>query len=70
MDGWMAVEMGGQTGAYALVGIEWSFMLRTLLDKPIDDTLHQGFANPPVKPLIAIVAQMRCGTRPARIARR
>lgn len=59
----------GQTGVDALVGIDWSFVQRTLLDEP---TVNQACANPPVKQLIAVVAQMRCSAhpRPARIARR
>lgn len=63
---------GGQTGGCALVGIDWSFVLRTLLDKPIDDMVNQGFATPPVTQLNATVAQMRCSARSrcARIARR
>lgn len=73
MDGWMdGSGDGGQTGVYALVGIDWSFVLRTLLDKALDEIVNQGFANPPEKQLIATVAQMRCSarSRPARIARR
>lgn len=59
----------GQTGVYALAGVDWSFVQRTLLDKP---TVKQACANPLVKQLIAVVAQMRCSahSHPARIARR
>lgn len=35
--------------------------LRTLLDEAVDETVRQGFAQPPVKQLIAMVAQTRCG---------
>lgn len=72
----MVKEKGGQAGRQAgrraLVGIDWSFLPRTLLDKPIDDTLSQPgiLLIPPLKQLIAIVAQKRrsARSRPARFA--
>lgn len=59
---------------HAPVGIDGSFLPRTLLDKPIEDTLSQPgiLVIPLLKQLIAIVAQLRCSARsgPARIAPR
>lgn len=70
MDGWQW-RWGADRRIYAC----WDrleFRAEEILDKPIDDIVNQGFANPPVKQLIAIAAQMRCSarSRPARIARR
>lgn len=65
---------GGQTGIRAPVGIDWSFLPRTLLDKAIDDTLSKGgiLVIPLLKQLIALAAELRCSarSRPARIAPR
>lgn len=52
---------GGQTGIRAPAGIDGSFLPRTLLDKPIDDTLSKPgmLVIPLLKQLIAIAALQR-----------
>lgn len=53
---------GGQRGMHAPVGLDWSFLPRTLLDKPIDDSLSKPgiLVMPLLKQLIAIAALQRC----------